>query len=343
MIRIRQYIVRPAVLKDTPTQKRVMTMDMSVRFITCFFILVWVTFSMSTPMSHGGETSLNAAEKGNGRSLKNLLTELSPKGWVLVDEVRYFVPERLWEQIDGQAELFLSYEVRSLTVATYENSANPNRFVDVLIYDMGNPTNAFGIFSVEKRRQASDLMLGRMGYRMGSNYYVWKGSHYVQIVSSDYSDELKRIGMDFLTQVVDILPDRGEEVRGLSILSTTGIIPGSIQYFRKNAFGLDFLETTYAARFRLENKNMTVFLTLADHPSSVTHMIEAYETYAGRFGESVQKKQEGGTHVLIADMGDGYDVILQKGQKMGGVLSVAGETLALKAATEFWKQIHQNK
>jgi hypothetical protein len=253
--------------------------------------------------------------------------------------VSFFTPDKLWEHINGQAELFLSYGVKSLTFASYENRANPNKFIEVLVYDMGNPTHAFGIFSVEKRREASALNLGRMGYLTGSNYYVWTGPYYIQVLSSESSEELKRTGLDIMQRVVGVLFDGGEPVWGLTVLSKTRIIPGSVQYFRRNAVGLDFLENTYTARFRVKKDIIKVFLTMAENGPSAAQTMKQYEKYARQFGEHVRKKKEGAINMLLADMGDGYDVILQRGSLMGGVLTVVDENLAREAAQDFWSQL----
>ncbi|MDH4220425.1 MAG: hypothetical protein OEW23_16840, partial [Candidatus Aminicenantes bacterium] len=111
-------------------------------------------------------------------NLSDLFSRLVPQGWAIYDQVGQFTADNLYERINGRAELYLAYDVVSLTTATFEDKTDIGRFIELSVFDMGNPTNAFGIFSVERFQGDPPLDLGRMSYHSGSNAYIWKGKYY---------------------------------------------------------------------------------------------------------------------------------------------------------------------
>ena len=76
------------------------------------------------------------------------------------------------------------------------------------------------------------------------------------------------------------LYDSGASVWGLDALPKTGRVPGSEQYFRKDAMGLDFMENTYMARYRKNGGQVTVFLSRKDHPAAAEDLLRRYAAYA---------------------------------------------------------------
>jgi len=77
-----------------------------------------------------------------------LLGALAAKGeWKLLEPVRTFGPGNLYEEIDGEAELFLPYGVERLTVAILGRTARPGSEVRLELFRMASPRDAYGIWS----------------------------------------------------------------------------------------------------------------------------------------------------------------------------------------------------
>ena len=191
-------------------------------------------------MSIGSNMQLFASQ-----SLPEIVAGLTPKDWQIFDEVKQFTPENLYEQINGRASFFQAYDMTKMTYVSFTPSAETAKFINLSIYDMGTPTNAFGVFSAERSQGESPLNLGRAGYRSDANYFIWKGRYYIQIISSETTDEFKRNGMDLARKLTDFLLDSGEQVWGLTVLPLRGRMPESVQYFKVDAMGLDFMRNTH--------------------------------------------------------------------------------------------------
>jgi hypothetical protein len=268
-----------------------------------------------------------------------LVAGSTPKGWQIFDEVKQFTPENLYEQINGRASFFLSYDMIRMTYVRFVNSDKTSQFINLSIYNMATPTNAFGVFSAERSQGESSLELGRAGYRSDANYFIWKGQYYIRIISSEATDAFQRIGMDLAQKVTDFLLDSGEQVWGLTALPLTDRMPESVQYFKVDAMGLDFMRNTYTATYRKGNTLVTAFLSQQDSMESARARVVRYAAYAKKYGKGIERLKAGEVELVSCDMGGTYDVVYQKGRLIGGVSYVEDRGLAIRVALEIWEKL----
>lgn len=272
-------------------------------------------------------------------SLSGFLARLAPEGWAIYDQVGHFTADNLYERINGRAELYLAYDVASLTTATFEDKTDIRRFVEVSVFDMGNPTSAFGIFSVERFQGDPPLDLGRMSYCSDSNAYIWKGKYYITIVVSDSTEEFQRISLDLANKVTAALMDSGERVWGLSALPQDNLITDSVQYFKVDAMGLDFMQNTYTAEYLKGKIPVKVFLSQQASPEAAHDLVERYAEYSKKYGQGYKRTKIDGAEFVLCDMGGTFDVIFQKGRMVSGVLSENNQVRALEITSDLWVQL----
>ena len=273
------------------------------------------------------------------QSLPVMVADSTPKGWEIFDEVKQFTPENLYGQINGRASFFLAYDMIRMTYVSFVNNDKASQFINLSIYNMATPTNAFGVFSAERSQGDSPLDLGRASYRADANYFVWKGQYYIQIISSEATDEFQRIGMDLARKVTDFLLDSGEQVWGLTALPLTDRMSESVQYFKVDAMGLDFMRNTYTATYHKANTLVTAFLSRQDSAESARATMVQYAKYAKKYGKGIDRLKAGKVELVSCDMGESYDVIYQKGRLIGGVSYVEDRDLAIRVAIEMWENL----
>ena len=273
------------------------------------------------------------------QNLAVTLAGFAPKGWLIFDEVKQFSPQNLYEQINGRASFFQAYDMVRMTYVSFVKDKEAAKFINLSIYDMGTPTNAFGVFSAERSQGEPPVNLGRAGYRSDANYFIWKGRYYIQIIGSDATDEFQQVGMDLARKVTGFLPDSGEQVWGLAALPLKDRIPDSIQYIKVDALGLDFMRNTYTADYRKGNTAVTVFLSRRDTTESAQAAVVRYAKYAEQYGKGIERLKSGEAEMLSCDMDGSYDVIFHKGRLIGGVSNVEERGLAIRVANEIWGQL----
>ncbi len=274
------------------------------------------------------------------QSLPTAVAGFTPQGWHIAEGVKQFTPQNLYEQINGRASFFLAYDIIRMTHASFVYGDETAKFVDLSIYDMGTPTNAFGVFSGERSPGEYALDLGRAGYRSDANYFIWQGRYYIRIISSEATEEFKRIGMDLARKVTGFLPDSGEKVWGLAALPLTDRMPHSVQFFKVDAMGLDFMRNTYTAEYRKDNTRVTAFLSQQDSPESARATVLRYTEFAEKYGQGIERLKIGEVELVSCDMGGSYDVVFHKGRLTGGVSSVEDRDLAIRTASEMWQQLN---
>jgi len=282
-----------------------------------------------------------APKKSNTTStpLARELKAMTPMGWKIVDEIKQFTPDSLYQQIDGRAELYKDYNMVTATFAIFANLSNETQFIELAVYDMDNPTNAFGIFSVERDPAQPSLGLGRGSYGSNGSYYIWRGRYYVQIIGSETTEALRSTARDLAHNLMELLTDSGEPVWGLAVLPSKDRVPNSEKYFRVNAMGMRFLANTYVAQYRKNNRRVTFFLSEQDNTELARATLTEYIKFAEEFGEGAENLTVSGLDLMVFDMLGAYDVVLQEGRRIGGVSSVEDRKLAIQVGIDLWKQI----
>jgi len=264
------------------------------------------------------------------------VADLAPAGWRLADPARRYNPLPLYEKLDGAAELYLSYNIRDLTFAGFESKNDKSRFLDLFIFDMGTPTNAFGVFSAE-RLEGQAVQIGRAAYRSEAHHFVWKGRYYLKVIASHDDPELERLSLALARQTADLLPDDGAPVWGLDRLPSKDQVPDSVKYFKTDALGLGFMQDTYTARYRTGGAEVTLFLSRKPTEAEARRVEERYAQYASAYGQGSEVVSRDGMKATVCDMKTAFDAVFQKGRLVAGVFSAPSRSLALSAASDLYR------
>jgi hypothetical protein len=268
-----------------------------------------------------------------------LVNNLTPNYWRIYDKVMHFTAENLYEQINGRAEYYIAYDVIGLTFVSFEKKTDSDFSINLSIYDMGTPINAFGVFSGERSLEYQRLELGRDAYRSGANYYIWQGQYYIQIIALDTLKELKYVGSEIAQKLTNLLQDSGESVWGLTMLPKANRVPQSIQYFVVDAMGLDFMQNTYTAKYYKGEIVLSIFLSKKNSSESAQGTLNRFTAHAKQYGKGINFISKDKIKLVSCDMGDGYDVIFQKDSLIAGVTGVKNESLAIQATIDLWTQL----
>ena len=268
------------------------------------------------------------------------IRSLSLHDWELADEIEVYEPINLYDKIDGRAEYYLSYDLVWAVFCSYRRNANNRFLIELTIFNMLTPINAFGVFSGERTEITSQLRFGRDSYCLGANYSIWKGPFYIQINASGTTDELHRACLELAEKLTENLNDSGQPVWGLETLPADNLVPQSIQYFLVDALGHIFLKNTFTAKYYKYNIEIPVFLSHQNSPESVIKVLSGFTNFTSKYGKGNEIISEDGIEVLICDMGEFYDIIFQKGLFIGGVTEMKDKNLGMKAAIDFCKRLH---
>lgn len=271
--------------------------------------------------------------------IKLMLVNITPEGWLLTDEVAEYIPENLYELINGRAEYYLSYNVISMIYASYNKASDNSKFMEVSIFDMGKPLGAFGVFAGERLSGGPPISLGRDAYRSGSDIYIWKGQYYIQINSSEATDDPWNIELEMAEKITGYLNDKGDKIWGFQVLPAKNQVPNSVQYLLVDALGYSFLKNTFTAKYLVDETEVSVFISSPDSPEAQTSTITKFKEHVLKYGKGVDSISSGGTDLIVCDMGRYFDIIFQKGSYVAGITGHNDKELAIRAAILLRDQI----
>ena len=249
----------------------------------------------------------------------SLLPKEPPKGWILAEGPRVFTKANLFEHINGQAELFFKYGFQRCTFAVYKDPNNPDRQIDLDIYDMGNVLQAFGIFS-RFREEDRSMDIGLDSYLDDHSALFYQGKYYVALYATDPNpDVLKQLA----TRVSGSLSDSSPSPREISFFPKEGLKPGSIQYMSEGLLGHQFLKRGFQGTYVDGNKESQLFLAVFKSPEEAKIGLRAFRNYLSTKGKIVQEIPAGfGPNALRGKAPYQGDIlVLQKASYLVGVVS----------------------
>mgnify|MGYP000041230066 CR=1 FL=1 len=310
----------------------------------CIFLLLTVTVTgctKSISQTRSGAIHLSKMEPvrrstlAEYQVLSQQLGNNLPDGWELLESVKTYTPESLYEIINGSAELYLSYDVVGLTHANLGHKKDPDKYIDISIYDMGSVSNAFGIFSVERAAEHESVSLGRLAYWSEGGLFIWHGDYYLLIVLAEDTAELRKIGIKSAQSIIAQLNDPGKRAPGLDALPQEGLKAETIRFFRVDAMGLHLLKNTYVADYQVGKTALTTFYSRGDSIQAMAEQFNAYLDHVKKYGKIGDEINRGGTKYVLCDMGEGTDVIFLRDNLMGGVVSASHADTAVEHLKTF--------
>jgi hypothetical protein len=226
------------------------------------------------------------AGRGQERKASPALAALVPsvEGWKEDEARQSFFPDSLYEYIDGAAESYLSYDFRELLVVQLKKSAS-EATLTVEIYDMGTPTNAFGIFGAERYPENKPAAAGDLGYLEGESLNFMAGRFYVKLLSFGLGDGTSAALSDYAVKMAGAVAEKGVLPPLLRAFPAENLVARSEKYVRKNFLGYEFLHDGYVATYKIGGQEVEGFLAEAASEK------EAEESL-GRFLEFLAKDKQ---------------------------------------------------
>jgi hypothetical protein len=183
--------------------------------------------------------------------LHPVLEALAAKGeWRLLEPVRTFGPDNLYEEIDGEAELVLPYGMERLTVAVLGRSARPGSEVRLELFRMGSPRDAYGIWSQYRYPDQEVLRIPPSEAVVSdTSADFFRGETFVRIRSKP-GDGSRNEVVGISSEIVALIEGSGappEEARALDGLQ--GRVSGSILYQKRAMLGYECLVPGFEAKF----------------------------------------------------------------------------------------------
>ncbi len=178
------------------------------------------------------------------------LRALGERGWTLASPVRAFSPGTLYEEIDGEAELYLPYGFRSLAVAVVSPPERRAAEVRVALFRHDSARDAWGVYSLRRFPGQQSTVVGPCEAIVSdASVEFARGGTFVQIgqgsAAASRGDllEAARILADALEGPAGPPPDA-------AVLSVAAAVRRTTVYQKRAILGYESLAPGYEARFQ---------------------------------------------------------------------------------------------
>ena len=264
-----------------------------------------------------------------------LLSEVD--GWESAEPPQKYLPETLFEYINGAAENYLSYDFVELALGQYRGAGGAEMTVE--IYDMGAPGNAFGIYGSERYPDSRFLRVGVQGYIEDGVLNFFAGRFYVKLLAYPVGPETEAALKSFADDILEGIPEPGDFPLPVQAFPKDGLVENSEKFILRDFLGLSFLSRGYIASYRsAEEADFEAFIIEAEGETGARRMLEAL---VSRFSAAGQTAVRTDAVVRLKDPYLANILIVPAGRFLCGAMRIrdgaakaaeAGEKIARETA-----------
>ncbi len=266
---------------------------------------------------------------------------LAPAGLVAMGGEETFDSNTLSDKIDGKAELYLSSGFVRLTTQRFSKASDPKSWLELFVYDMDGPANAFSVYSVQKRSDARDVGLGPAAYGTENALFLVSGSKYIEIVSSDtgLGKEMSALAAKFAEEQPS---QAGGTVETAGLFPTESLDPASISLHMSDVFGFSGLDRVFTAKYKVGQEQVTAFLSKRKSAREAVALAAAYGRFLLENGGSELGEVPGVPGSRLYQVFDTFEAVVQKGAFLAGAHEVETRISAEKVAAALYRKLQDD-
>jgi len=146
----------------------------------------------------------------------------------------------------------------------------------VEIYDMGEETRAFGIYSSERYPESRFLDIGGQGYIEEGTLNFFGGVYYVKLLCFDCGDEADPVLKSAAEQVEAKVSVEAQRPPLIHLFPREGLVANSEKFIFQNVLGFAFLHHGYLADYRMQDQEFELFIIQGADSQEAQEMLAQY-------------------------------------------------------------------
>jgi hypothetical protein len=285
-------------------------------------LLFWtLLFLIASLLSLPASPSLASSQEASAED-KSALQALLPKeeevpGLKARSGEEFYVPQNLFDYMNGQAEMYLDYGFRLLL--TREYIAGDGSPITLEIYRMAGPGEAFGIYAAERTQEDRDFQVGVEGFQGDNVLGFWKGPYYVKILCAKASPATKALLEKTGLAVADRIQGAYSRPEFFSFFPEEFRVKRSERLIPKNFLGQPFLKNGFRVDYEKQGRGYQIFLLQEGSQEAAQGSFQRYQAFLQSQGDKLTRPT-GDPYPVARAEGEKKKALFQYGTFWGGIL-----------------------
>lgn len=303
---------------------------------------VWIFISQAqfnpaviVAMNHpkGADRVVTGQQAGAASLTASYLADM--QGFAALSPAESYTPETLSDKIDGKAELYLASGFQEMSCRAFAIGDTGQARVEIYLYAMESPKDAFAVFSGQRRSGGEPLPLAANAYATENAFFLTRDRFYVELVADQASPEV-RPALEALTQaLLATLPqEEGAQSADADLFPAKGLRKDSVRLAVSDALGMEGLENVYTADYSLEHGEADAFLAVRQSPEEAQAQAQAYVKFLASNGFTETKPAGAPPGATVMALDTMVQVVMAKGRILAGVHDAVSAQAALELADE---------
>jgi len=233
------------------------------------------------------------------------------KGYKSVSDYPVYVPDDLWDYINGAADAYLALGFIDLNITEYTKGRNT---IKAEIYRFGDDAMAFGMYSMERSPGYNFIQTGVQGYNEEGVVHFYKDRYYIKIMSQSPSEKVNDRMKELAGLIAGRIGGKNEFPELLKIFPAEGLLKNQETYLLESILGHEYLSDAFRASYDVEEKRFDIYLFRCSDGAEAAAMAARLAGDAFVPGDDVFKYA----------FEDGFNGVLHMAQKGERLIVVSG-------------------
>lgn len=198
----------------------------------------------------------------------------------LTHTAQLYTPATLENHIDGEAEAVKHYDFKECAYGEYAPRGQGNQLITVDVYQMGDPTNAWGYYSGQQNPGAKQTTVGGAhGYQEDTALNFWKGPYYVKVTITASNKAAFQPALPKIASAVAAKLSGTTTVPAIVGLLPPGYAPHTEQYRRSDIAAQSYIRNGVLARYPSAGPQAELFVAIFQSPAAAEDAFAKYRKY----------------------------------------------------------------
>jgi len=230
------------------------------------------------------------------------------KGFKIKTDYPVYLPDNLWDFINGAADTYLANGFIDLHVAEYKKG---KAVIKLEIYRHSDNTMAFGVYSSERSPSFRFVNLGVQGYIADGAINFYKGNYYVKIKTYSKKAKVLQSEETLAARVAEMLTGETSMPAMLSQFPAEGKKLNEETYINESVLGHSFLNKAFRIPYQIGNDVFSIYISESSSPEEAKKTADTYIASTG-----ISPVETGDSKFMLTDGYNGTIFLAWKDKKI---------------------------